>query len=133
MPNQVKTNPELPDITESDRLWQRAQGLIPAGTQTLAKGPSQFSNGVAPKYLVRGRGARVWDVDGNEFLDYNMGVGPIILGYCHPVVDEAIARCDAVIDELWPELKNHIVRKEPYGAKQISSMSRDVAVPGCGG
>lgn len=49
------------------------------------------------------------------------------------LVDEAIARCEAVIDELWPELKNHIVRKEPYGAKQISSMSRDVAVPGSGG
>jgi prolycopene isomerase len=49
------------------------------------------------------------------------------------LVDEAIARCEAVIDELWPELKHHIVRKEPYGAKQISSMSRDVAVPGCGG
>jgi prolycopene isomerase len=49
------------------------------------------------------------------------------------LVDEAIARCEAVIDELWPELKNHIVRKEPYGAKQISSMSRDVTVPGCGG
>lgn len=49
------------------------------------------------------------------------------------LVDEAIARCEAVIDELWPDLKNHIVRKEPYGAKQISSMSRDVAVPGCGG
>jgi phytoene dehydrogenase-like protein len=49
------------------------------------------------------------------------------------LVDEALARCEAVIDELWPELKDHIVRKEPYGAKQISSMSRDVAVPGCGG
>ncbi|MEZ5501497.1 MAG: NAD(P)/FAD-dependent oxidoreductase [Halioglobus sp.] len=49
------------------------------------------------------------------------------------LVDEAIARCEAVIDELWPELKHHILRKEPYGARQISSMSRDVAVPGCGG
>ena len=49
------------------------------------------------------------------------------------LVDEVIARGEAVIDELWPELKDHIVRKEPYGAKQISSMSRDVAVPGCGG
>jgi len=50
-----------------------------------------------------------------------------------PLVDEAISRCEAVIDELWPELKDHVIRKEPYGAKQISSMSRDVAVPGCGG
>jgi prolycopene isomerase len=49
------------------------------------------------------------------------------------LVDEAIRRCDEVINELWPELKDHIVRKEPYGAKQISSMSRDSAVPGCGG
>lgn len=49
------------------------------------------------------------------------------------LVDEAIRRCEEVIDQLWPDLKNHIVRKEPYGAKQISSMSRDVAVPGCGG
>ncbi len=92
MPNHVAFNPHLPNIAESNALWRRAQGLIPAGTQTLAKGPTQFSNGVAPKYLVRGRGARVWDVDGNEYLDYNMGIGPIILGYGHPVVDEAIRR-----------------------------------------
>lgn len=92
MPNHVAFNPEFPDITESNRLWERASGLIPAGTQTLAKGPTQYSNGIAPKYLRRGRGARVWDVDGNEYLDYSMGVGPVILGYCHPAVDEAIQR-----------------------------------------
>jgi prolycopene isomerase len=49
------------------------------------------------------------------------------------LVDEALTRCEAVIDELWPDLKNHIVRKEPYGAKQVSSMSRDSVLPGCGG
>lgn len=59
-------------------------------TQTLAKGPGQYINGVAPKYLKRGKGARVWDVDGNEFLDYNMAIGPLSLGYCYPRVDEAI-------------------------------------------
>jgi glutamate-1-semialdehyde aminotransferase len=90
MTNKIQFNERLPVITGSNQLWQRAKGLIPAGTQTLAKGPTQFSNGVAPKYLVRGQGARVWDVDGNEYLDFNMGIGPIILGYCHPVVDEAI-------------------------------------------
>lgn len=92
MPNRVESNPRLPIIERSDLLWARAQGLIPAGTQTLAKGPTQFSRGVAPKYLQRGRGARVWDVDGSEYLDFNMGIGPIILGYCHPAVDEAIRR-----------------------------------------
>lgn len=46
---------------------------------------------------------------------------------------EAIARAERVIDELWPDLKHHILRKEPYGARQISSMSRDAVLPGCGG
>lgn len=50
-----------------------------------------------------------------------------------PMAEEAIRRCEEVIDELWPDLKNHIIRKEPYGAKQISSMSRDSVLPGCGG
>jgi glutamate-1-semialdehyde aminotransferase len=91
-PNTIAFNPELPDIAASNALWARAQGLIPAGTQTLAKGPTQFSDGVAPKYALRGEGARLVDVDGNEFLDYNMGIGPVVLGYCHPAVDAAIRR-----------------------------------------
>jgi glutamate-1-semialdehyde aminotransferase len=41
-------------------------------------------------YLTRGRGARVWDVDGNEYLDMTMAVGPLSLGYADPVIDEAI-------------------------------------------
>jgi glutamate-1-semialdehyde 2,1-aminomutase len=90
MPNKIATNSMLPNIEFSDALWERGRHLIPAGTQTLAKGPSQHSNGVAPKYLLRGRGARVWDVDGNEYLDLEMGIGPLILGYCDPVVDAAI-------------------------------------------
>ncbi|MCD4670220.1 MAG: aminotransferase class III-fold pyridoxal phosphate-dependent enzyme, partial [Actinomycetia bacterium] len=44
----------------------------------------------APKYLKRGKGCRVWDVDGNEYIDYGMGLGPIILGYCYEAVDRAI-------------------------------------------
>jgi glutamate-1-semialdehyde aminotransferase len=80
----------LPRITESNRLWARAQGLIPAGTQTLAKGPSQHVLGVAPKYLERGHGCRVWDVDGNPYLDMTMAVGPLVLGYGDAEVDDAI-------------------------------------------
>jgi glutamate-1-semialdehyde aminotransferase len=81
---------DLPHTFRSEALYARALGLVPAATQTLAKGPGQFVRGVAPKYLVRGRGARVWDVDGNEYLDFSMAVGPLSLGYCHPAVDDAI-------------------------------------------
>lgn len=78
-------------IDRSNELWQRAERLIPAGTQTLAKGPGQWVRGVAPKYLARGKGCRVWDVDGNELVDLVMGVGPLSLGYADPEVDAAIA------------------------------------------
>lgn len=91
MANRVALDQELPDISASQALWERARKLIPAGTQTLAKGPSQYVDGVAPKYLARGKGARVWDVDGNEFIDLTMAVGPVVLGYGHPSVDRAIA------------------------------------------
>lgn len=79
-----------PVITKSNELWARSVGLIPAGTQTLAKGPGQWTDGVAPKYLKKGKGARVWDVDGNEYIDLVMGVGPLSLGYAYPAVDDAI-------------------------------------------
>jgi glutamate-1-semialdehyde aminotransferase len=69
----------------------RASELIPSLTQTLAKGPSQHIKGVAPVYLQKGKGSHVWDVDGNEYIDYTMGVGPISLGYCYDKVDEAVS------------------------------------------
>ena len=79
-------------IAESDRLWARREGLIPAGTMTLSKGPTQFVDGVAPKYLSHGLGSHVWDVDGNEFLDYPLALGAITLGHRHPDVERAIVR-----------------------------------------
>ncbi|MFO0548325.1 MAG: aminotransferase class III-fold pyridoxal phosphate-dependent enzyme [Polyangiaceae bacterium] len=81
---------KYPVITKSNELWARSVGLIPAGTQTLAKGPGQWTEGVAPKYLARGKGAHVWDVDGNEYIDLIMGVGPLSLGYGYGAVDDAI-------------------------------------------
>ena len=92
MMNSIKENEHYPNITNSDELYARALGLIPAVTQTLAKGPGQYVKGVAPKYLRRGKGAYVWDADGNQFLDYTMGVGPLSLGYCYDAVDAAIRK-----------------------------------------
>jgi glutamate-1-semialdehyde aminotransferase len=77
-------------IAASEALWERAQRVIPAGTQTLSKAPSQFVEGFSPKFLRRGRGSHVWDVDGNEYIDYPMALGPILLGYDHPAVTEAV-------------------------------------------
>lgn len=90
MPNKVEFNKDYPVITKSDEYYKIALELIPAQTQTLAKGPGQNIKGVAPKYLQRGKGSHVWDVDGNEYLDYTMAVGPLSLGYAYDKVDDAI-------------------------------------------
>lgn len=85
-------NLPFPDITQSNALYERAKKIMTPVTQTMAKGPSQYVNGVAPKYLVRGKDAHVWDADGNEFIDYNMAIGPVSLGYAYEKVDAAIAK-----------------------------------------
>jgi len=90
MSNKIAFNANYPDITKSDELYERAIKIMHPVTQTLAKGPGQFMKGVAPKYIKRGKDAHVWDVDGNEFIDFNMGIGPISLGYCYDKVDQAI-------------------------------------------
>ena len=90
MPNKVESNKDYPIIKKSDEFYKVSLDLIPCTTQTLAKGPQQNVKGVAPKYLQRGKGSHVWDVDGNEFIDYQMAIGPLSLGYAYDKVDEAI-------------------------------------------
>ncbi len=80
----------MTSFPSSASWWERAQRVIPLGTQTLSKHPSQWVQGAHPTHLVRGRGAHLWDVDGNEWIDEPMALGPIILGYAEPVVDDAI-------------------------------------------
>ena len=90
MPNKVAFNEDYPVTTQSEALYQRAQPIMTPVTQTMAKGPGQYVDGVAPKYVKRGKGSHIWDVDGNEFIDYNAAIGPLSLGYAYPRVDEAI-------------------------------------------
>ena len=90
MPNTISSNENYPDITQSDALYARAVQIMHPVTQTLAKGPGQYTKGVSPKYVKRAKGAHIWDVDGNEYIDFQMGIGPISLGYAYERVDEAI-------------------------------------------
>src|SRR3954464_11870669 len=79
-------------VPKSMALWERAQQLIPGGTQLVSRRPTRYANGVSPAYAARARGARFWDVDGHEYIDWVSGIGAILLGYCDPVVDEAVKR-----------------------------------------
>ncbi|WP_183574607.1 aminotransferase class III-fold pyridoxal phosphate-dependent enzyme [Mucilaginibacter sp. X5P1] len=92
MPNKIAFNKNYPDITQSNKLYERALNVQKPVTQTLAKGPGQFTKGVAPKYLIKGKGSHVWDADGNEYIDFNAAIGPVSLGYAYPAVDNAIKK-----------------------------------------
>lgn len=74
----------------SNALLARARKTIPLGTQTFSKSYQQFPQGAAPLFLTHGKGSRVWDADGNEYIDLISGLLPVLLGYCDPDVDAAI-------------------------------------------
>ncbi|WP_238008154.1 glutamate-1-semialdehyde 2,1-aminomutase [Dactylosporangium sp. AC04546] len=77
---------------ESNRLRPLAHAVIPGGAHTYAKGDDQFPE-EAPGFIVRGAGCHVWDVDGNEFVEYGMGLRAVTLGHAYaPVVAAAAAQ-----------------------------------------
>ncbi len=108
------------DLRNSHQLKHRAEVLIPAGSQTFSKGPTQFVQGVAPTFLARGHGSHVWDVDGNEYIDYPMALGPIILGHCYPTVDAAVRR----------QMQNGAIFSLPH-ALEVEVAERMVAMIPC--
>ena len=77
-------------LVESQKLLKKAEGLIPGCSQTFSKAPNQFVRGVTPVYIERAEGCRMWDVDGNEYVDFPLALGPIILGHKDPDVDAAV-------------------------------------------
>src|SRR5437867_10821138 len=79
-------------LAKSREYFARARKVIPSCTQTFSKGHTQFVQGVAPIFLERGRGSHVWDVDGNEYIDYVMALCPIVLRYDDPDVVAAVQR-----------------------------------------
>jgi len=77
------------NLSQSNKLFNAAYKVIPGGTQTFSKAPAQHVSGVSPKLLMKSSGCNVWDVDGNEYIDYMMALGPNILGYADKEVNEA--------------------------------------------
>lgn len=78
----------LYSFKKSQDMFQRATKVIPTGISGN-KNPAFAVPGAFPYFAERGEGCKYWDVDGNEYIDYLCGYGPIVLGYNHPVVEEA--------------------------------------------
>ena len=75
---------------KSNELIGLAEQLIPLGSQTFSKSRIQYPEGFSPLFLDKGKGSRVWDVDGNEYVDLVCGLLPVVLGYCDKDIDQAI-------------------------------------------
>lgn len=80
-----------PSFEKSLELQKRFNSVIPGGCHTYAKGDDQFPE-FMPPYIVRGEGCHVWDVDGNEFIEYGMGLRAVTLGHAYKSVVEAAHR-----------------------------------------
>ena len=76
--------------TKSQSLLARARKVTPLGSQTYSKSVRYFCEGAAPAFLERGLGSHVWDVDGNEFVDFMCALGPVTVGYNDPRVNAAV-------------------------------------------
>ncbi len=92
------------NFTKSNEWLERAKTVVPCQTQTFSKGPKYFPVGASPLFLQRGGGSHVWDVDGNEYVDFILGLLPISLGYHYPTVDVAIIR----------QLRDGIIFSQPH-------------------
>lgn len=107
----------------SNAHFKRAEKTIPLATQTFSKSHQQWVKGATPLFVDRGRGCRVWDLDNNVYIDHVLGLLPVVLGYCDPDVNEAIAQqmekgiCFPLASPLEAELAERLVRLIPCAEK----------------
>src|ERR1700682_2328544 len=78
----------LQATTRSAEFFARAQDLLPGGVDSPVR--AFRAVGGVPRFIARGKGAAIWDVDGNRYIDYLASWGPLIAGHAHPGVVGAI-------------------------------------------
>ena len=77
-------------MSRNQQLFEKSQSLIPGGVNSPVR--AFGSVGGTPVFFKRGKGSRLWDEDGREYVDYVGSWGPMILGHAHPVVIEAVQK-----------------------------------------
>jgi len=88
----IKNN-EGATMGTGQKLYKRAKKIIPGGNMLLSKRPEMFLPEKWPSYYSKSKGCKIWDLDGNEFIDMSiMGIGTNTLGYGHPEVDDAVMK-----------------------------------------
>jgi glutamate-1-semialdehyde 2,1-aminomutase len=77
-------------FAKSQAFLARSQQVIPLGSQTFSKSRTQYPYGVSPFFITHAKGSRVWDLDGNEYIDFVSSLASITLGYQDPDVNQAV-------------------------------------------
>lgn len=109
----------LYETKKSYDLFAEAQKYVPGGLN-FPRTPLFLSYGNHPAFISRTKGARFWDVDGNEYIDYMCSFGAVGLGYNHPVVDEAYKKqieqsnSSTMPSHLWVKCAKFLVEEIPY-------------------
>jgi glutamate-1-semialdehyde 2,1-aminomutase len=75
---------------QSEKLLEKVLKIIPLGSQTFSKSKIQYPWGVSPYFIAKGQGSHVWDVDGNEYIDFVNALAAVTLGYNDPGVTNAV-------------------------------------------
>ena len=115
----VDTEPQKYGISRSLEVYERARRLMPGAEQLIRRRPTRAALGMSPIYAERAKGCLIWDVDGNEYIDWVSAVGPIILGYADEEVDAAVrAQMEkgtiySILHESAVELAEELVRLIP--------------------
>ena len=81
------------DEAKSQALFEAAKKVMPGGVNSPVRACGRV--GRVPRFIARAQGAHIWDVDGNEYVDYIGSWGPAILGHAHPAVVEAVTKAAA--------------------------------------
>jgi glutamate-1-semialdehyde 2,1-aminomutase len=108
----------MPGFDKSQALYQRARKVIPGGIPGHQT-PGLMRRGESPCFIEKAEGCRFWDVDGNTYIDYMCAYGPMILGYNHPKVEEAVQKqrlkgnCFNLPSPLLVELAEYLVALVP--------------------
>ena len=121
----------MSDGTADRQLRERARAVIPGGMygHQAAPGPAY------PQFMRGGRGARVWDADGNEYVDLMCSYGPVVLGHRHPAVEAAAARQAATGDcmnapgPVMVDLADAVSRVESFGQCTTSDVETVEPIP----
>ena len=88
----MKSNRETHRYKKSEEQLKRAEQTIPLGSQTFSKSRTQYPVGISPLYAVRAKGAEIWDIDGNVYIDLVSSLASITLGYEEPEVNRAVKK-----------------------------------------